>query len=217
MWLHFLISSQADAPREVTLSVSPWGDIRSGGTATLTCSSDANPPVAHSGYSLYKDGQLISSGQNYIISDILPSDRGWYYCQAWNNISWRGINLINSTEVHLDVRCECVWLLGSYLGAQFDTWSWVQCQTFQRQSSTDWYHNFLTLMIATVCLFAVTMCQKVQSGDTLLKFTVGGSDIKISMLINHFLTFHSEAHICRLTGFTIYWKGKFSKTWLFTS
>uniref|UniRef100_A0A3P9BG63 Ig-like domain-containing protein n=1 Tax=Maylandia zebra TaxID=106582 RepID=A0A3P9BG63_9CICH len=107
MWLHFLISSQADAPREVTLSVSPWGDIRSGGTATLTCSSDANPPVAHSGYSLYKDGQLLSSGQNYIISDILPSDRGWYYCQAWNNISWRGIDLINSTEVHLDVRCEC--------------------------------------------------------------------------------------------------------------
>ncbi|XP_014196067.1 B-cell receptor CD22 isoform X1 [Haplochromis burtoni] len=92
------------APREVTLSVSPWGDIRSGGTATLTCSSDANPPVAHSGYSLYKDGQLLSSGQNYIISDILPSDRGWYYCQAWNNISWRGIDLINSTEVHLDVR-----------------------------------------------------------------------------------------------------------------
>lgn len=184
MWLHFLISSQADAPREVTLSVSPWGDIRSGGTATLTCSSDANPPVAHSGYSLYKDGQLLSSGQNYIISDILPSNRGWYYCQAWNNISWRGIDLINSTEVHLDVRCECVWLLGSYLGGQLDTWSWVQCQTFQRQSSTDWYHNFL--MIATVCLFAVTMCQKVQSG---------GSDIKISMLMHHFLTFYSKAHM----------------------
>ncbi|XP_030606240.1 B-cell receptor CD22-like [Archocentrus centrarchus] len=92
------------APRDVTLSMSPSGDIISGGTVTFTCGSDANPPVAHSKYRLYKEGRLISSGQKYMISDILPSHRGRYYCQAWNNISWKGIDLINSTEVHLDVQ-----------------------------------------------------------------------------------------------------------------
>ncbi|XP_078109641.1 Fc receptor-like protein 5 isoform X2 [Sander vitreus] len=75
-----------------------------GSSVTFTCSSDADPPVTQSGYSLYKDGHFISSGQNHTISDIQPSHRGLYYCQAWNNISWRGIALINSTEVQLDVQ-----------------------------------------------------------------------------------------------------------------
>ncbi|XP_070823319.1 B-cell receptor CD22-like [Chaetodon trifascialis] len=92
------------APEKVTLSMSPSGDVVKGDSVTFTCSSDARPPVAQSGYGLYKDGHLISSGQSHTISDIQHSHSGLYYCQAWNNISRRGIDFINSTEVQLDVQ-----------------------------------------------------------------------------------------------------------------
>ncbi|XP_042345039.1 B-cell receptor CD22-like isoform X2 [Plectropomus leopardus] len=90
------------APKKVTLSMSP--SVMKGSSVTLTCSSDANPPVAQSGYRMYKDGHFLNSGQKRTLSDVQPSHSGLYYCQAWNNISWRGVYLINSTEVHLDVR-----------------------------------------------------------------------------------------------------------------
>ncbi|XP_047455166.1 B-cell receptor CD22-like isoform X2 [Mugil cephalus] len=88
------------APEKVKLSLSPVGDIMAGDTVTFTCSSDANPPVTESGYSLYKDGEFIGSGQSHSISDIQPGHMGRYYCQAWNNVS----RMINSTEVLLDVK-----------------------------------------------------------------------------------------------------------------
>ncbi|XP_069549189.1 B-cell receptor CD22-like [Brachyistius frenatus] len=91
------------APKNVMLSMSPSGDIIRGSTVTFTCSSDANPPVTQSGYSLYTDGQFLSSGQIHTISDVQPSHSGRYRCQARNNINWRGIDLVDSTEVHLDV------------------------------------------------------------------------------------------------------------------
>ncbi|XP_019112341.2 B-cell receptor CD22-like isoform X1 [Larimichthys crocea] len=92
------------APAKVKLSVSPSGEAVKGTSVTFNCSSDANPPVTQSGYSLYKDGHFISSGQKHTISDIQPSHSGLYYCQAGNNISRRGINFINSTEIHLNVQ-----------------------------------------------------------------------------------------------------------------
>ncbi|XP_040899818.1 B-cell receptor CD22-like isoform X2 [Toxotes jaculatrix] len=91
------------APKKVTLSVNQSGGVVRGSSVTFTCSSEANPPVRQSGYSLYKDGQFISSGQRHIISDIQSSHSGQYHCQAWNSISWRDVHLINSTEIHLDV------------------------------------------------------------------------------------------------------------------
>lgn len=104
--LNIPIFSQSDAPKKVSLSISPSGDIFKGSSMTLTCSSDANPPVTQSGYSLYKDGHFIGSGQHHNISDVQPSHSGLYHCQAWNNISWRGSDLINSTQVPLDVQCK---------------------------------------------------------------------------------------------------------------
>ncbi|XP_038145799.1 B-cell receptor CD22-like [Cyprinodon tularosa] len=70
----------------------------------LTCNSEANPAVAQSGYRFYKDGEYVSSGQKHVISYIQPRHMGRYHCQAWNNISWRGSDLINSSEIQLDVR-----------------------------------------------------------------------------------------------------------------
>ncbi|XP_047216239.1 B-cell receptor CD22-like isoform X1 [Girardinichthys multiradiatus] len=92
------------APTDVKLSVSPSGDIVRGSMVTLTCSSEANPPVAQSGYHLYKDGEYVSSGQSHVTLDIQPRHRGQYHCQAWNNISWRGSDRINSSEINLDVQ-----------------------------------------------------------------------------------------------------------------
>ncbi|KAK1895483.1 B-cell receptor CD22 [Dissostichus eleginoides] len=77
------------APRKVTLSMTP--SVIKGGAVTFSCSSDANPPVPQSGYSLHKDGHLISSGQNHTVSNIHPPHSGLYSCQAWNNISRSGI------------------------------------------------------------------------------------------------------------------------------
>ncbi|KAM4581314.1 B-cell receptor CD22-like isoform 2-T3 [Odontesthes bonariensis] len=92
------------APKKVNLTMSPSEDIIKGGTVAFTCSSDANPPVTQSGYSLYRDGEFVSSGQNHNISDIQPSHSGRYHCRAWNSISWRGSSLINSSEITLDVQ-----------------------------------------------------------------------------------------------------------------
>ncbi|XP_074539282.1 limbic system-associated membrane protein-like [Halichoeres trimaculatus] len=99
------------APRKVLLSLTPSSSeeeekevIVKGSSVTLTCSSDANPPVRQNGYTLYKDERYISRGENYTISDVQPSHSGLYHCQAWNNISRTGIHSFNSTEVHLDVQ-----------------------------------------------------------------------------------------------------------------
>ncbi|XP_036931176.1 B-cell receptor CD22-like isoform X2 [Acanthopagrus latus] len=92
------------APEKVTLSMNPSGDIVKGSSITFSCSSDASPPVTQRGYSLYKDGHFVRSGQSHAISDVQPSHSGMYYCQAWNNISRRGNDLMKSAEVHLDVQ-----------------------------------------------------------------------------------------------------------------
>lgn len=105
-FVHFLTLCQSDAPERVTLSMSPSGDIAQGSSVTFTCTSDANPPVTPSGYSLFKDGQFMSSGQNHTISDILPGHSGLYLCQASNNISWKGHNFTKSNEIDLDVQCK---------------------------------------------------------------------------------------------------------------
>ncbi|KAF7656986.1 hypothetical protein LDENG_00033300 [Lucifuga dentata] len=90
-------------PKKVTLSVSRSHVVK-GSSMTFACSSDANPAVTHSGYSLHKDGEFISSGENYSISDVQPSHSGRYYCQAQNGISNNGVNFTESTKVDLDVQ-----------------------------------------------------------------------------------------------------------------
>uniref|UniRef100_A0A3Q3EQ35 Ig-like domain-containing protein n=1 Tax=Labrus bergylta TaxID=56723 RepID=A0A3Q3EQ35_9LABR len=86
------------APRKVSLSVSPSSEVLKGSAVTFTCSSDANPTVTHNGYSLHKDGHLISSGANHSISDIQPSYSGLFWCQARNTVGET-----NSTEVLLTI------------------------------------------------------------------------------------------------------------------
>uniref|UniRef100_A0AAZ3NSR0 Ig-like domain-containing protein n=1 Tax=Oncorhynchus tshawytscha TaxID=74940 RepID=A0AAZ3NSR0_ONCTS len=73
-----------DGPKNTSVSVSPSGEIVEGSSVTLTCSSDANPPVDK--YTWYKKNVTSpkASGQRYSITDIISEDRGEYYCEAQN-------------------------------------------------------------------------------------------------------------------------------------
>ncbi|XP_064815420.1 B-cell receptor CD22-like [Oncorhynchus masou masou] len=86
------------APQNTSVSVSPSGEIVEGSSVTLTCSSDANPPVDK--YTWYKKNVTSpkASGQSYIITNIISEDRGEYYCEAQN-----GRGSMNSTALMIIV------------------------------------------------------------------------------------------------------------------
>ena len=63
----------------------PPGVINKGGTVTLTCSSDANPPVESYTWFKVDESTPVGSGQQYSISNIRSEDGGQYYCEARNN------------------------------------------------------------------------------------------------------------------------------------
>ncbi|XP_035390611.1 uncharacterized protein LOC113589841 [Electrophorus electricus] len=75
------------------VSISPSGQIVEESSVTLTCSSDANPPVQN--YTWFKEGGTSpeGSGQNYIIISS-----GWYYCVAQNE---HGVLKSASTDITL--------------------------------------------------------------------------------------------------------------------
>uniref|UniRef100_A0A672ZGG0 B-cell receptor CD22 n=1 Tax=Sphaeramia orbicularis TaxID=375764 RepID=A0A672ZGG0_9TELE len=68
-----------------SVSVSPSGQIVQGSSVTLTCTSDANPPVTK--YTWYKEDEDSpkASGQNFTITDIRSEHSGNYYCEAQNS------------------------------------------------------------------------------------------------------------------------------------
>ncbi|XP_037399350.1 B-cell receptor CD22-like isoform X1 [Pygocentrus nattereri] len=72
-------------PKNVSVSISPSGEIVEGSSVTLTCSSDGNPPVKN--YTWFKEGGTspVGSGQNYIIINITADHTGLYYCEAQND------------------------------------------------------------------------------------------------------------------------------------
>ncbi|CDQ78788.1 unnamed protein product [Oncorhynchus mykiss] len=101
-----------DSPRNTSVSVSPSGEIVEGSSVTLTCSSDANPPVDK--YTWYKKNVTSpkASGQSYSITNISSEDRGDYYCEARN---------IKGTEtsipVHINVMSVFPWVPVMGVGA----------------------------------------------------------------------------------------------------
>ncbi|XP_064176074.1 B-cell receptor CD22-like, partial [Anguilla rostrata] len=86
-------------PKIVSVSASPSGEIVEGSSVTLTCSSDANPPVQR--YTWYKNNraELSWRGSSYTIKSITLQDAGEYYCEAGN-----GIGTKTSPPKRLDVQ-----------------------------------------------------------------------------------------------------------------
>ncbi|KAK3509586.1 hypothetical protein QTP70_006448 [Hemibagrus guttatus] len=88
------------SPKNTSAVVLPSGDTVEGDSVTLSCSSDANPPVSN--YTWFKQSAaadtLLTTGQNYSISYISSQHSGLYYCTAHNQLGHH-----NSTPTHLDV------------------------------------------------------------------------------------------------------------------
>ncbi|XP_048051809.1 B-cell receptor CD22-like [Megalobrama amblycephala] len=69
-------------PKSVSVSISPSGEIVSGDSVTLICSSDSNPPALN--FSWFKGGTFVGSGRIYSISKISSDDSGEYKCRSIN-------------------------------------------------------------------------------------------------------------------------------------
>ncbi|XP_047659024.1 B-cell receptor CD22-like [Tachysurus fulvidraco] len=66
-------------PKNVSVSISPSGEIVEDSSVTLTCRSDANPPVQNYTWFKVKESSPVGSGQSY-----RPVQSGQYYCEAQN-------------------------------------------------------------------------------------------------------------------------------------
>uniref|UniRef100_A0A4W4E3H3 Ig-like domain-containing protein n=1 Tax=Electrophorus electricus TaxID=8005 RepID=A0A4W4E3H3_ELEEL len=69
-------------PQNVSVSISPSGEIVEGSSVTLTCSSDANPPVQN--YNWFKEKTLLGKESTHIIPNISSEDSGEYKCKSIN-------------------------------------------------------------------------------------------------------------------------------------
>ncbi|XP_067259874.1 B-cell receptor CD22-like isoform X2 [Chanodichthys erythropterus] len=69
-------------PENPVISISPSGEIVSGDSVTLICSSDSNPPAE---ISWFKGGTFVGSGRIFSISKISSDDSGEYKCRSIND------------------------------------------------------------------------------------------------------------------------------------
>ncbi|XP_037399691.1 B-cell receptor CD22-like isoform X9 [Pygocentrus nattereri] len=69
-------------PKNISVSISPSGEIMEGSSLNLTCSSDANPPVQN--YTWFKGASLVAEGETYTMKNISSVDSGQYKCRSSN-------------------------------------------------------------------------------------------------------------------------------------
>ncbi|XP_050957481.1 B-cell receptor CD22-like isoform X1 [Labeo rohita] len=65
-------------PSNVSVSISPSGEIVEGDSVTLICISDSNPPALN--FSWFRGGMFVGSGRIYSISKISSDHSGEYKC-----------------------------------------------------------------------------------------------------------------------------------------
>uniref|UniRef100_A0A4W5RJ04 Ig-like domain-containing protein n=1 Tax=Hucho hucho TaxID=62062 RepID=A0A4W5RJ04_9TELE len=89
-------------PKNTSLSVSPSGSVVEGSFVTLTCNSNANPPVKN--YTWYKingtEAVTLGSGESFTL-DSKASDSGKYCCEALHALGTE-----KCTVFQLDIQCK---------------------------------------------------------------------------------------------------------------
>ncbi|XP_053333585.1 sialoadhesin-like [Clarias gariepinus] len=88
-------------PKNVSVSISPSGEMVEGGSVTLTCSSDANPPVEN--YTWFKDMTSVGKEKTYNISKISSEDSGEYKCKCSNEVGHQESNSVTLNVLYLQV------------------------------------------------------------------------------------------------------------------
>ncbi|XP_036413264.1 B-cell receptor CD22-like isoform X2 [Colossoma macropomum] len=83
-------------PKNVSVSISASREIVEGSSVTLTCNSDANPPVKI--YTWFKGSTSVGKEKTYSIPNIRSEDSGEYTCQSRNDHGER-----RSTAVQINV------------------------------------------------------------------------------------------------------------------
>ncbi|KAK3529792.1 hypothetical protein QTP86_003360 [Hemibagrus guttatus] len=84
-------------PKNISVSISPSAEIVEGSSLTMTCSSDANPPVKS--YTWYKRVTSIGNEKTYTISKISSEDSGEYKCNCSNEVGHQDSNSISSATL----------------------------------------------------------------------------------------------------------------------
>ncbi|XP_062865634.1 B-cell receptor CD22-like [Trichomycterus rosablanca] len=69
-----------DPPKNISVSVSPSGEIMEGSSVNLTCSAVSNPPVEN--YTWYKEQTYKGSGETLTVRNISSEDGGEYKCMT---------------------------------------------------------------------------------------------------------------------------------------
>ena len=96
MGLNIFVFVLPDAPRKTTAHVEIEGD----NSMTLTCSSDANPPVHNYTWYMKRGTQIspLGAGQSFIAANINNDTSGLYFCVARNSVGEQ-----NSTVVSVPI------------------------------------------------------------------------------------------------------------------
>ncbi|XP_047659518.1 B-cell receptor CD22-like isoform X2 [Tachysurus fulvidraco] len=79
-------------PKNISVSISPSGEIVEDSSVTLTCSSDANPPVQN--YTWFKGKTSVGKEKTYNISKISSEDSGEYKCKCSNEVGHQYSNSV---------------------------------------------------------------------------------------------------------------------------
>nr|XP_015192001.1 PREDICTED: B-cell receptor CD22-like isoform X1 [Lepisosteus oculatus]XP_015192002.1 PREDICTED: B-cell receptor CD22-like isoform X1 [Lepisosteus oculatus]XP_015192003.1 PREDICTED: B-cell receptor CD22-like isoform X1 [Lepisosteus oculatus] len=88
-------------PKDTSVSISPSDVVLQDSSVTLTCNSNANPPVRNYTWFKVNEGQVTQTGfgNNLTFKVIKFGDRGQYYCEAKNQ---HGAD--KSSEVNVTVK-----------------------------------------------------------------------------------------------------------------
>ncbi|XP_035283005.1 uncharacterized protein LOC118232263 isoform X2 [Anguilla anguilla] len=115
----------------VSVSMSPSGEIKEGSSVTLTCSSDANPPVQN--YTWFRKNDTgawqAGSGQSLNFSNFGSWNRGQYYCEAQNRLGAQNASALLVLIQDLQTGSERIvsfsnftsWIFGQYYCVALNT------------------------------------------------------------------------------------------------